>query len=72
MKIEKIAAMRRLILDIDTHQIPDEFIQARGKEIATEADIDSLIDDFNASKKAAMSKDEQQAEADINNWSSKK
>ena len=71
MKVEKIAAMRRLILDIDTHQIPDEFIQARGKEISTEADIDSLIVDFNASKLAARNPDEAKADSDIEAWSKK-
>lgn len=69
MNIEKIAAMRRLILDIDTHQIPDEFIQTRGKEISTDTDVDTLINDWNAAKLAARNPDEAKADSDIEKWS---
>ena len=66
----KVEVMRRLVLEADTHQIDDKIIDAA--KVETMADIDKLIVDFNATLKAAWSKDEVQAEEDITAWSAKK
>lgn len=68
----KISVMRRLIVDIDTHQIPDEFIEARTETIETEANIETLIKDWNAEKKAKSDPKSVKAEADIAGWAAKK
>jgi len=64
----KVAIMRRLVLEADTHQIPDTLIDS--KTIETMADIDNLIAEVNAAKKTELTSDE--STKNITDWAASK
>jgi hypothetical protein len=66
----KLEVMRKLIIAVDSNQIPDQWMDKR--TIETAAEVDQAISDWIDQKKAAQGKDGLQADADIEGWAAKK
>jgi len=62
-----VILMKKLIAAMDESNIPESFTV--GKTIESDADIDKLVNDYQALKLSVMDQEDTQAIADIDSWS---